>query len=206
MGTLKFPKLGLPWLWGPITLCVDLRLKWGPKQSCNPRWDLFNNMSHATYTQGNWLDSRLLGVEIETANLTPNLSFSHNLCFKCPNGSCEPILDMYISITFQWYKKKFNPMGFDSCNRFLKIREFIGIPTPNMGVPLGVWRFIPSHSFTLSGAWDVTPGLPSWPATLQALALVVSPRLGLRHNERWGTNKPKFSLLCVKQICSHFPP
>jgi hypothetical protein len=27
----------------------------------------------------------------------------------------------------------------------------------------------------------VTPGLPSWLATLQALALVTSPRLGLRH-------------------------
>jgi hypothetical protein len=27
----------------------------------------------------------------------------------------------------------------------------------------------------------VTPGLPSWLATLQAFALVASPRLGLRH-------------------------
>jgi hypothetical protein len=26
----------------------------------------------------------------------------------------------------------------------------------------------------------MTPGLPSWPTTLQALALVVSPRLGLQ--------------------------
>jgi hypothetical protein len=29
MGVPKFPKLGLPWLWGPITLRSDLRLKWG---------------------------------------------------------------------------------------------------------------------------------------------------------------------------------
>jgi len=27
----------------------------------------------------------------------------------------------------------------------------------------------------------VTHGLPSWPATLQALVLVASPRLGLQH-------------------------
>jgi hypothetical protein len=33
------------------------------------------------------------------------------------------------------------------------------------------------HSLTLS----FTPGLPSWPATLQALALVANPRLGLQH-------------------------
>jgi len=28
----------------------------------------------------------------------------------------------------------------------------------------------------------VTPGLPSWPATLRALALIASPKLGLRQN------------------------
>jgi hypothetical protein len=50
-----------------------------------------------------------------------------------------------------------------------------------MGVHLGVWKFIPSHSFALPEAWDATPGLPSWPATSQALALVASPRLRLRH-------------------------
>jgi hypothetical protein len=39
------------------------------------------------------------------------------------------------------------------------------------------------HSLTLFAlleACDVTLGLPFWPATLQALALVVSSRLGLR--------------------------
>jgi len=33
------------------------------------------------------------------------------------------------------------------------------------------------HSFTL----PFTPGLPSWPATLQVFALVASPKLRLRH-------------------------
>jgi len=36
--------------------------------------------------------------------------------------------------------------------------------------------------FAFSRAWDVTPGLPSWPATLRALALIASPKLGLRQN------------------------
>jgi hypothetical protein len=70
-------------------------------------------------------------------------------------------------------------MSFDPYNRSLKIRKSIGTPTPKVGVPLGVWGFIPSHSFTLLGAWNVTPEFPSWPAPLQALILVVSPRLGL---------------------------
>ncbi len=27
--------------------------------------------------------------------------FFHNLCFRCPNGSCEPILDIYVPRAFQ---------------------------------------------------------------------------------------------------------
>jgi hypothetical protein len=30
----------------------------------------------------------------QTTNLIPDLSFGHNLCFRCINGSCEPILDI----------------------------------------------------------------------------------------------------------------
>jgi len=119
-------------------------------------------------------------VGSQIGNLTPGLSFGHNLCFRCPNGSWKPILNIYVSIDFQWYKKKFDPMGFDPCIRPLKIQKSIGTPTPKMGIHLGVWGFIPSHSFALSGAWDVTLGFPSWPTTLQTLALVASPRLRLR--------------------------
>jgi hypothetical protein len=146
-------------------------------------------MLHITCTQGNWVDSWLLMVKRQIANLIPDLSFDHNLCFKCLNGSCKPILDIYVSITFQWYKKNFNPMGLDPCIRPLKIRESIEILTPKMGVHLGVWGFIPSHSFALLGAWDVTLGIPSWLTTSQVLALVASPRLRLRHQMFFNQNK-----------------
>jgi hypothetical protein len=95
-------------------------------------------MTQATYTQGNRVDSQLLVVGNQIVNLTPNLSFGHNLCFKCPNGSCEHILDIYVLIAFQWYKGLFNPMGFDPCNRSLKIWESIGTLTPKVGAHLGV--------------------------------------------------------------------
>ncbi len=137
-------------------------------------------MLHATYTQGNRVDSWILMVRSQTANLTPNISFDHNLCFKCPNGLYKPIWDIYVPKDFQWYKERLNLMSFGPCNYSLKIQESTKTPTPKVGVPLGVWGFIPSHSFALPGAWNVTPRLPSWPALLQALALVVSPRLGLR--------------------------
>jgi hypothetical protein len=109
-------------------------------------------MSHVTCTQGNRVDSWLLVVGSQIGNLTPDLSFAHNLCFRCPNGQCEPILDIYTSIAFQWYTKLVKAKNFDPCNRVLKIRKSfrdsnsqMNTPTPNMGVHLRVWGFIPSH-------------------------------------------------------------
>jgi hypothetical protein len=82
----KLPKLGLLRLWGPITSCVDLWLRWDLKQSYSHHRYLFNGMSHASLTQVNRVDSWLLMVGGQIANLTSDLSFGHNLCFKCPNG------------------------------------------------------------------------------------------------------------------------
>jgi hypothetical protein len=142
MGVPKLPKLRLLRLWAPITLRVNLWLRWGLKKSCSPRWELSNNMSHATFTQRNRVDSWLLGVGNQIANLTPD----HNLCFKYPNGSCEPILDIYVSIVFQCYKELLNLLGFDLCNRSLNIRESTETLILKVRVPLGVWGFIP-HTF-----------------------------------------------------------
>ncbi len=153
LGVPKFPKLGFLQLWRPITSCVDLWLKWGLKKCCIPHQNLFNSMWHATYTQVNQGDSWLLVVENQIGKLTPILYFSHNLCFQYPNGSCEPILDIYV------------PMSFDPWNYLLKIRESIGTTTPKLGAHLGMWgSFL--HSPTFLGAWNVTPGLHSWPSPL----------------------------------------
>jgi hypothetical protein len=103
-GSLEIPKVGTPWFWGPIILCVDLRWRWGLKQSCSPYQEFSNNMWHATCTQGNQGDSQLFVVGSQTANLIPDPSFGQNLCFEDPNGSCEPILDIYVPRAFPWYK------------------------------------------------------------------------------------------------------
>ncbi len=161
---------------------ADIWWRWGLKQSCSPHQELSNSMSHATCTQGNWGDFWLLVLKNQIGKLILGLSFSHTLWFKCPNGSCKHISNIYVSKVFQSYKEFFNPMGFNPYNRSLKIWESIGTPTPKVKIHLGVWGFIPSHSPTLPRAWDVTPGLPSWHATLQALALVMSPKLRLWQN------------------------
>ncbi len=155
VGVPKFSQLGLLRLWGPIILRADLQLSL--KQSCSPHRELSNGMLHATCTWGNWSDSRLLMVENQIGNLTPGLSFGHNLCFKCPNGSCEPILDIYVPKIIQWYKELFNPLGFDPWNHFLKFENPSGLQLPKWELP---WEceFIPSHFLTFPGAWNVTPG------------------------------------------------
>ncbi len=100
-GVSKFSKLGLPQLWSAITFCANLQLRWGLKQSCSPHQNLFNYMLHVTWMQVNQGDSWLLMVGSQIGNLTLDHSFGHNLCFKYPNGSCELILSIWISKTFQ---------------------------------------------------------------------------------------------------------
>jgi hypothetical protein len=144
-------------------------IKMKSKEKCSPCRELSNSMWNATCTQGNRVDFRLLVVGCKIGNLTPDLSFGHNLCFRCPNGWCEPILDIFVSIFFQWYKELFEPFGFDPCNHSLNIQESIGTPTPNMGVHLRVWRFFLSHSFALPG------GMRMWFSSLVLIRTLASP-------------------------------
>jgi hypothetical protein len=111
-------------------------------------------MLHSRIEHREEVDSRLLVVGSQIDSSTPDPSFSHNLCFRCPNEQCKPLLDIYASRAFHWYKERHNPLRFDPCNRSLKFRESTGTPSPQVGVALGVWVFTPSHSLTLS----CTPG------------------------------------------------
>jgi hypothetical protein len=51
-------------------------------------------MLHSFFRRQGQVDSRLLVVGSQTANLIPGPSFAHKLGYKCPNGSCEAILDI----------------------------------------------------------------------------------------------------------------
>jgi hypothetical protein len=100
-GSPKIPPAGTPATLEPITLRADLRLRCNLKQSCSSRRELSNGMSHIVCRQINRVDSRLFLVRSQISSLTPGPSFGHNLCLRCPNEQCEPILDIYISRTFQ---------------------------------------------------------------------------------------------------------
>ncbi len=71
-------------------------------------------------------------------------------------------------------------MGFDACNRVLKIRESIWDFNSHNGSSLGSVRVHSLTLFALPRACNVTPESSFWPATLQPIALVASPRPGLR--------------------------
>jgi hypothetical protein len=170
----KSRQRGLPRLWSPITLQA-LGSKCSLKQSCSSCRELSNGMWHIVCSQVNWVDFWLLVVGSQIANLTPSLSFAHNLCFKCPNEPCEPILDIYTSIAFQWYKELLEARNFNPRNCAIKIWESFWDSNSQHGSSLGSVR---AHSFTLC-MWSA-PGSPTWLATLQPFALVASPRLGSR--------------------------
>jgi hypothetical protein len=183
VGVPKSRRLGLPWLWSPIISQADLRSRCSLNQNCSFRQKFSNDMLQALYNQVNWVDSQLFLAESQIGSLILNPSFGHNLCFRCPNEQCKPILDIYVPRAFQWYKKHHKPLSFDPWNRSLKFLESTGTPSLKVGVVLGMWGFIPSYSLTLSYTpiCDVTLGLLLGMHPCDLFALVASPRLRLRH-------------------------
>jgi hypothetical protein len=87
-------------------------------------------MSHAQNGCREGIDSRLLVVGSQTANLTPGPSFAHILGYRCPNCQCEGIFDIYVSRPFQRHQEHPNARCFASCCRALNIRE--SRRTPNL--------------------------------------------------------------------------
>jgi hypothetical protein len=127
-GVPKLSQFGLLGGCEVITLCSNLRLGWGLKQTCSFPWEFFKGVLHYTCTNRGWVNFWLLVVKSLTASLTPGLSFYHNLCCRCSNGPCEPIFDILTLIAFQWYKEHLNARCFDPCNWTLKFWESRGIP------------------------------------------------------------------------------
>ncbi len=80
-------------------------------------------------------------------------------------------------------------MGFDPCNRALKIWKSFWDSNSQHGSSFGSVRVHALTFFALSEACEVTPMSPSWPANLQPLCLGREPKarvavgimLGRRH-------------------------
>ncbi len=128
---------GLPELWTAITPDCGVGSWRGLNQSCRPRRDLSNAMSHSWIGHREEVDSRLLVVGSQIASLTLSPSFAHNLGCRCLNCQCEGIFDIYVSRPFQWHPKHPNARCFAPCCRALNIRESRRTPNPNSFQVLG---------------------------------------------------------------------
>jgi hypothetical protein len=97
-------------------------------QSCSPRRDLSNAMSHTRIGCREEVDSRLLMADP---------SFAHNFACRCPNAQCEAIFDIYFSRAFQWHQEHPNARCFGPCCRALNIQESRRTPNPQLFQVLG---------------------------------------------------------------------
>jgi hypothetical protein len=73
------PGFGLPGLWDIIASRPNLQSGQGLNQTCSPLRELSNAMLHSPSARRERVDSRLLVVRSQIANLTPGPSFAHNL-------------------------------------------------------------------------------------------------------------------------------
>jgi len=188
VGILKLCQMGLLQLWNPITLRANLGLQCGPKKSCSSRRKFFQ-----------WYVARLLKLSKSgqfltffgresnyqfDSSLTFSPSFGHNLCFRCPNEQCEPILNIYALIAFQWYKNATRHWILTPEIALWSFGSPLGLHLPKWELPWeceGSLLHTPSHFLTFPGVCDVTPGLIFDPHPCKPFALVASPRLGLWH-------------------------
>jgi len=176
-GVPKLSRVELPGLWTLISPDSNLQLEWGLNQSCSSPWELSNALSHSFCRRWEEVDSRLIVVGSQTASLTPGPSFAHNLGCKCPNGSCEAILDIYTSKKFQRYKEHLKARCFALCCRALKLQESRRTPK----FPL-LWVWVSSSHFAQSGV--ATPLVSSmWPIFGLCSFLYM-----LNHTIRWINN------------------
>jgi hypothetical protein len=96
--------VGVLRLWELLTPDCKVWSRQGLNQTCSPHRDLFNDVLQSQFGGREEVDSQLLMVGSQTASLTPGPSFAHNLGYRCPNGQCEAIFDIYASRPFQWHQ------------------------------------------------------------------------------------------------------
>jgi hypothetical protein len=128
--------VGVPGLWELITPDCRVRSQRGLNQSCSSPRELSNSVSHSRIGCHEEVDSRLLVVGSQIANLTPGPSFAHNLGYKCPNDQCEAILEIYASKPFAVTPRT------PQCEVFwvlLLNSKDSGVPEDSKSPTLGVW-------------------------------------------------------------------
>jgi len=92
-------------------------------------------------------------------NLTLDPFFGHNLCFKYPNGSCKPILNIYISRTFQWFKELFKSMSLTPIISLWRFKSPLGLQFPKWDL---IWKCVGSFLHILLHSQEHEMWLPNF--------------------------------------------
>ncbi len=144
---------GVLGLWELITPDCGVWSQRGLNQTCSPRRDLSNDVSHFRFGGREEVDSRLIVVGSQTVSLTPGPSFAHNLGYRCPNGQCEANFYIYASRPFQWHQENLNARCFGPCCWALNIRESRRTPNPHFFQVLG---FTPTLGQSRVATWSIS--------------------------------------------------
>jgi hypothetical protein len=184
--------VGVPGLWNFIAPRPDLGSGRGLNQSYSPQRELSNAVLHSWSARWERVDSRLLVVGSQTANLTPGLSFAHNLGCRCPNDQCEAIFDIYVSRPFQWHQERLNARCFGPCCRALNIRESRRTPSSQLFQVLGFTPILGQ-----SGVATVNHAHP-----ISKLDCEKPPRTNLLNNDKNFSNR-KFVIHALVYIAIH---
>jgi hypothetical protein len=146
-GVPKLSRVGVLGLWELIFPGSNLRLEWSLNQSYSFPRKLSKSISHSFNSCREKVDSWLLVVGSQTACLTPEPSFAHNLGYKCSNGTCEAILGIYTSRPFHWYKKHFTLRCFDPWIWALNFWESRRTPTSHFWGVSFILTLIPKWGY-----------------------------------------------------------
>jgi len=181
VGVPKFSQLGLPQLWGPITLRANLRLRWGLMKSYSHCQEFSNDVSHTTCTWGNRGDSWLLMVGSFIVNLTPDPSFGYNLCVKVSKWVMWAHFKILCSKSFSMILRTFPSNGFWPLQSLSKDSR---VHWDSNSQNVNSLESVRVHSLTLSctpKSMKCDSRVSYLARTFRTLALVTNPRLRSWH-------------------------
>jgi hypothetical protein len=135
-GVPKLFQFGLLGLWEVITPSLDLRLGWGLKQTCSSCQELSNGVLHSTYRHQNWVDSQLLVVGSQIANLTPDSSFDHNFVLQMSEWLMQ---GHFRYLNFKNFPTILKTPQYEVFWQLQSSSKFLKVPEDSKFPLLGVW-------------------------------------------------------------------
>jgi hypothetical protein len=132
---------GVPGLWELITPDFEVWSQQGLNQTCNPRRDLSNDVSHSQFGGRKKVDSRLLVVGSQTASLTPGPSFAHNLGYTCPN---DQLRGHFLYLRFKTFPMTPRTPQCEVFWALLSNSKHSGVPEDSKSPTLEVLGFTPT--------------------------------------------------------------